>query len=150
MQWHFVMNWFETCFKMFLQKELQNLEDAGDEIMLLDDDTAPIPYPFSLMPLKLLLNSHLQQLGCIFSYYPGSIFACVQLQSVNWWVGKYQCLKNLLQQQKMETRLSFDYYLSFCFCIGFWRNSEVKTEQEYFSYCVYFLVVTESHEKCAL
>lgn len=31
---------------MFLQKELQNLEDAGDEIMLLEDDTAPIPYPF--------------------------------------------------------------------------------------------------------
>ncbi|XP_020624667.1 prefoldin subunit 4-like [Orbicella faveolata] len=26
------------------KKELQNLEDAGDEIMLLDDDTAPIPY----------------------------------------------------------------------------------------------------------
>ena len=64
---------------MFLQKELQNLEDAGDEIMLLDDDTAPIPYPFSLMPLNLLLNSHLQQLGCIFSYHPGSIFTCVQL-----------------------------------------------------------------------
>ena len=31
---------------MCVQKELQNLEDAGDEIMLLDDDTAPIPYPF--------------------------------------------------------------------------------------------------------
>ncbi|XP_078365076.1 prefoldin subunit 4-like [Oculina patagonica] len=26
------------------KKELQNLGDAGDEIMLLDDDTAPIPY----------------------------------------------------------------------------------------------------------
>ena len=46
---------------MFLQKELQNLEDAGDEIMLLDDDTAPIPYPFSLMPIRLLLNSLLGQ-----------------------------------------------------------------------------------------
>ena len=31
----------------FLQKELQNLEDAGDELMMLDDDTTPIPYPFS-------------------------------------------------------------------------------------------------------
>lgn len=30
-----------------LQKELQNLEDAGDELMMLDDDTTPIPYPFS-------------------------------------------------------------------------------------------------------
>ncbi|XP_029188200.1 prefoldin subunit 4-like [Acropora muricata] len=26
------------------KKELQNLEDAGDELMLLEDDTAPIPY----------------------------------------------------------------------------------------------------------
>ncbi|XP_022781022.1 prefoldin subunit 4-like isoform X2 [Stylophora pistillata] len=26
------------------KKDLQNLEDAGDEVMLLDDDTAPIPY----------------------------------------------------------------------------------------------------------
>ena len=51
----------KTSFKMFLQKELQTLEDAGDEIMLLDDDTAPIPYPFSLMPVRLLLNSLLGQ-----------------------------------------------------------------------------------------
>ncbi|CAH3032102.1 unnamed protein product [Pocillopora meandrina] len=29
------------------KKELQNLEDAGDELMMLDDDTTPIPYPFS-------------------------------------------------------------------------------------------------------
>lgn len=26
------------------KKELQNLEDAGDELMMLDDDTTPIPY----------------------------------------------------------------------------------------------------------
>ncbi|XP_068695796.1 prefoldin subunit 4-like [Montipora capricornis] len=26
------------------KKELQNIEDASDELMLLDDDTAPIPY----------------------------------------------------------------------------------------------------------
>ncbi|PFX31389.1 Prefoldin subunit 4 [Stylophora pistillata] len=31
------------------KKDLQNLEDAGDEVMLLDDDTAPIPYPFSTL-----------------------------------------------------------------------------------------------------
>ena len=29
-----------------LQKELQNLEDAGDELLMLEDDTAPIPYPY--------------------------------------------------------------------------------------------------------
>ena len=33
------------CIDFRLQKELQNLEDAGDELMLLEDDTAPIPYP---------------------------------------------------------------------------------------------------------
>ncbi|KAM7446107.1 Prefoldin subunit 4 [Porites harrisoni] len=26
------------------KKELQNLEDAGDELLMLEDDTAPIPY----------------------------------------------------------------------------------------------------------
>ena len=31
-----------------LQKELQNLEDAGDELLMLEDDTAPIPYPYFL------------------------------------------------------------------------------------------------------
>lgn len=42
---------------VFLQKELQNLEDAGDEIMLIEDDTAPIPYPFfSFIPVKCFLN----------------------------------------------------------------------------------------------
>jgi len=56
-----------NCFEIFLQKELQNLEDAGDEIMLLDDDTAPIPYPFSLMPVRLLLNSLLDCEQCLFS-----------------------------------------------------------------------------------
>ena len=35
-------------FLLFLQKELQNLEDAGDELLMLEDDTAPIPYPFFL------------------------------------------------------------------------------------------------------
>ena len=28
-----------------MQKELQNLEDAGDELMLIEDDADPIPYP---------------------------------------------------------------------------------------------------------
>ena len=31
-----------------LQKELQNLEDAGDELLMLENDTAPIPYPYFL------------------------------------------------------------------------------------------------------
>lgn len=35
-------------FLLSLQKELQNLEDAGDELLMLEDDTAPIPYPFFL------------------------------------------------------------------------------------------------------
>ncbi|KAM7446106.1 Prefoldin subunit 4 [Porites harrisoni] len=30
------------------KKELQNLEDAGDELLMLEDDTAPIPYPYFL------------------------------------------------------------------------------------------------------
>ena len=33
-------------FIVVLQKALQNLEDAGDELMLADDDQ-PIPYPAS-------------------------------------------------------------------------------------------------------
>ena len=28
------------------KKELQLLEDAGDELLMLDDETMPIPYPF--------------------------------------------------------------------------------------------------------
>lgn len=41
-----------------LQKELQNLEDAGDELMLLEDDTAPIPYPWLFSVIRLLLCGH--------------------------------------------------------------------------------------------
>lgn len=40
--------------------------------------------------------------------------------------------------------------LSFCFCSHFWRNSKLKTEQEYFSFCVQLLDGTESLDKCAL
>lgn len=54
--WPFVVGWNilmsyllnnpHNTLRIFslLQKELQNLEDAGDELMMLDDDTTPIPY----------------------------------------------------------------------------------------------------------
>ena len=32
------------CILYVFQKELQNLDDAGDELILLDDDL-PVPYP---------------------------------------------------------------------------------------------------------
>ncbi|KAM7444120.1 Prefoldin subunit 4 [Porites harrisoni] len=38
------------------KKELQNLEDAGDELLMLEDDTAPIPYPYYLK--KKIQRSH--------------------------------------------------------------------------------------------
>ena len=30
---------------LIFQKELQNLEDAGDELMMAEDDSLPVPYP---------------------------------------------------------------------------------------------------------
>ena len=43
----FLIITYITIFLLLsLQKELQNLEDAGDELLMLEDDTAPIPYPY--------------------------------------------------------------------------------------------------------
>ena len=40
-----------------LQKEKQNLEDAGDELLMLDDDTELIPYPFKILdPFKWMIT----------------------------------------------------------------------------------------------
>ena len=43
----FLIITYITIFLLLsLQKELQNLEDAGDELLMLEDETAPIPYPY--------------------------------------------------------------------------------------------------------
>jgi len=43
-------------FVLSLQKELQNLEDAGDELLMLEDETAPIPYPYFLFLKNTMLT----------------------------------------------------------------------------------------------
>lgn len=40
------MNLTQFLLLFMLQKELENLEFAEEELMMLDSDDAPIPYPF--------------------------------------------------------------------------------------------------------
>lgn len=60
---------------------------------------------------------------------------------IDWWVGK-----NVKLIEATISRLLFE----LLFFIYFWKNSELKTEQESFSFCIHFLVGTESLDKCAL
>ncbi|XP_015756390.1 PREDICTED: prefoldin subunit 4-like [Acropora digitifera] len=59
------------------KKELQNLEDAGDELMLLEDDTAPIPYPCLFSAICV----HVSMCGVVISQSnPQRVFRMDQLK----------------------------------------------------------------------
>ena len=45
--WRFLDQSHRVYYYSQLQKDLQNLDDATDELMMAEDDSALIPYPFA-------------------------------------------------------------------------------------------------------
>ena len=102
----------------FLQKELQNLEDAGDELMMLDDDTTPIPYPFSnfyifIFFLQFKWLFFFWRKSCICLFEP--VFLCwyPQFHSQSYWRLKRKINKKLSYlKKKKEMSLTVTLLLS--------------------------------------